>query len=322
MRLACRMMGVHPSTDYRWRRQVLAYGLEVLRPRERRRPRMPNATPPFVEQRVVAFALGHPGFGPDRIAAELARPKWGGIRLSPNGVWRVLRRHGLNTRRRRLGLIAGYAATPRTAASTRGAGTASGRVAAGGAGLDGLLLRRASAGHQGRGVAIHRHRCRLGLLLGRATRRISQALRVALDLGAGSARRGRSRRSGLDLRGGHDRSRHRVRRRVHGHPRPSSESNTAASSPVDPRPTAASNGCNKPSSKSAGNRRSLDTYCPTSPVCAKNSAATSATTTPTEPTPADGTRDEHPNKSSERPRCGRANRRRASPSPPLGEATI
>ena len=58
---------------------------------------MPNATSPFVEQRVVAFALGQPGFGPARIAAELARPKWGGIKLSPSGVWRVLRRHGLNT---------------------------------------------------------------------------------------------------------------------------------------------------------------------------------------------------------------------------------
>jgi hypothetical protein len=112
VQLACRMMGIHPSSCYRWRRQVLRYGLEILRPRERRAPRMPNATPAFVEQRVLAFAFGHPGFGPNRIAAELARPKWGGIRLSPNGVWRVLRRHGLNTRARRLGLVAGYGAPP------------------------------------------------------------------------------------------------------------------------------------------------------------------------------------------------------------------
>ena len=32
--------------------------------------------------------------------------------ISPSGVWRVLRRHGLNTRARRLGLVAGYAAPP------------------------------------------------------------------------------------------------------------------------------------------------------------------------------------------------------------------
>ena len=73
---------------------------------------MVNATSVLVEQRVVAFALGHPGFGPARIAAELARPKWGGILLSANGVWRVLGRHGLNTRAKRYGLVAGYAAPP------------------------------------------------------------------------------------------------------------------------------------------------------------------------------------------------------------------
>lgn len=86
VRAACRAMGIHHSTFYRWQRQAEQYGLELLRPRERRRPQMANATSPLVEQRVVAFALGQPGFGPARIAAELARPQWGGIRLSPNGV--------------------------------------------------------------------------------------------------------------------------------------------------------------------------------------------------------------------------------------------
>jgi len=112
VRAACRAMGVHHSTYYRWKRQVDRFGLEILRPRERRQPRMANATPQHIEQRVLAFALGHPGFGPARIAAELRRAKWGGIVLSTNGVHRVLRRHGLNTRAKRLGLVAGYAAPP------------------------------------------------------------------------------------------------------------------------------------------------------------------------------------------------------------------
>ena len=112
VRAACRAMGIHHSSYYRWRRQALRYGLEVLRPRERRRPRMASQTPPHIEQRVLAFSLGHPGFGPARIAAELRRPKWGGIRISSNGVWRVLRRHGLSTRAKRLALVAGYAAPP------------------------------------------------------------------------------------------------------------------------------------------------------------------------------------------------------------------
>jgi transposase InsO family protein len=107
---ACRVFNVHRSTYYAWKRKVDLYGLEMLRPRERRRPRMPNQLSPMIEQRVLAFSLGHPGYGPDRIAAELRRVKWGAIGISPNGVWRVLRRHGLNTRSTLLALIAGYAA--------------------------------------------------------------------------------------------------------------------------------------------------------------------------------------------------------------------
>jgi transposase InsO family protein len=110
VRAACRAMGVHHSTYYRWKRRVDRWGVEALRVRERRRPRMPNELGPHLEQRIIAFSLAHPGFGPKRIAAELAREKWGGLRISPNGIWRVLRRHGLNTRTRRLSLVAGYAA--------------------------------------------------------------------------------------------------------------------------------------------------------------------------------------------------------------------
>ena len=86
VRAACRAMGIHPSTYYRWKRQLDRHGPEILRPRERRVPRMANQTSVLVAQRVVAFALGHRGFGPARIAAELAQPRWGAITLSANGV--------------------------------------------------------------------------------------------------------------------------------------------------------------------------------------------------------------------------------------------
>lgn len=107
---ACRRFGVHRSTYYAWKRAVDRHGLEVLRPRERRRPKMPNQLPKMVEERILSFSIAHPGLGPKRIAGELARPKWGAIVVSPNGVWKVLCRHGLNTRAKRLGLVAGYAA--------------------------------------------------------------------------------------------------------------------------------------------------------------------------------------------------------------------
>ena len=105
---ACRMFGIHRSTYYAWKRQVDQGGLEMLRPRERRPPKMPNQLPRMVEERVLAFSIAHPGLGPRRVASELARPKWGGIVVSPSGVWRCLCRHGLNTRQKRLSLIAGY----------------------------------------------------------------------------------------------------------------------------------------------------------------------------------------------------------------------
>jgi transposase len=103
---ACRAMGVDRSTYYRLKRRVDRWGLEAPNVRERRRPRMPNQIGPHLEQRIIAFALGHPGYGPRRISAELAREKWGDIRISEHGVWRVLVRVGLNTRAKRLALIA------------------------------------------------------------------------------------------------------------------------------------------------------------------------------------------------------------------------
>jgi transposase InsO family protein len=107
---ACRRFGVHRSTYYAWKRAGDRHGLEVLRPRERRRPKMPNQLPKMVEERILSFSIAHPGLGPKRIAGELRRHKWGAIVVSPNGVWKVLCRHGLNTRAKRLGLVAGYAA--------------------------------------------------------------------------------------------------------------------------------------------------------------------------------------------------------------------
>jgi hypothetical protein len=79
---ACRVFGIHRSTYYVWKRRVERHGLGILRPRERRRPRLPNQLLPFVEERIIAFALGHPGFGPRRIASELRRERWGGIVVS------------------------------------------------------------------------------------------------------------------------------------------------------------------------------------------------------------------------------------------------
>lgn len=107
---ACRTFGVHRSTYYAWKRQVERHGLEALRPRERRLPKMPNQLSKMVEERILSFAIAHSGLGPKRVSSELRREKWGGIVVSPNAVWKVLCRHGLNTRAKRFALVAGYAA--------------------------------------------------------------------------------------------------------------------------------------------------------------------------------------------------------------------
>jgi transposase InsO family protein len=109
---ACRIFGIHRSTFYRWKGMVERSGLEMLRPRERRPPRMPNQLSPVIEARILAFAIAHPGLGPRRISATLGQERWGAIAVSANGVWRVLRRHGLSRRVKRLSLVAGYAAPP------------------------------------------------------------------------------------------------------------------------------------------------------------------------------------------------------------------
>ena len=101
---------VHRSTYYRWADAVKRSGLEMLRPRERRAPRMPNQIPQMICERILAFSIAHPGFGPDRISSELRFDRWGGICVSANGVRRVLRRHGLNRKHARYALVAGYAA--------------------------------------------------------------------------------------------------------------------------------------------------------------------------------------------------------------------
>jgi transposase InsO family protein len=107
---ACVVFGVHRSTYDRWLSAVEAHGLEMLRPRERRAPRMPNQLPQVICERILAFSIAHPGYGPDRISSELRRDRWGAIVVSPNGVWRVLCRHGLNRKAARFALVAGYAA--------------------------------------------------------------------------------------------------------------------------------------------------------------------------------------------------------------------
>ena len=78
---ACRTFGVHRSTYYHWKRQVDRHGLEMLRPRERRRPQMPNQLPRMVEERILEFLDRAPRAGsrnasPPSFAARSGAGSW------------------------------------------------------------------------------------------------------------------------------------------------------------------------------------------------------------------------------------------------------
>ena len=167
VRAACRLMGVHPSTYYHWKARVEQSGLEMLRPRERRAPRMPNQLSSVIETRILAFSIAHPGLGPRRISASLAQDRWGGISVSPSGVWKVLRRHGLSRRISRLSLVAGYAAPPEIGRPPEPERHIEVSEPGELVGFDCFHVGRLS-GTKGRGLAVHRHRHGHELHLGRA----------------------------------------------------------------------------------------------------------------------------------------------------------
>jgi transposase len=281
---ACRSFGVHRSTFYRWKRQVERHGLVMLRPRERRRPRMPNQLSQVVEQRIVAFALGHPGYGPDRITAEISRSKWGGLVVSPNGVWRVLRRHGLNTQAKRLALIAGYQASyeppPDALPEPHIVVKRPGELV----GMDCFFVGRLRGTKhpvwQVTAIDCYSSYAWADLVTcptgqPTAARTSKLARRVASDLA----------QAGWKLE--------RVLTEMATSSKPASityspaaRSATPASVPAAPKPTATSNDCTKPSSTSAGDPASPATSTSATAACAETSPNTSSSTTPTAPTQA------------------------------------
>jgi transposase InsO family protein len=105
----CRRHGVSRTVFYRWRHRVEHYGRDGVHPKRRR---VAIGRPPTVSvqtaRRVVAFALAWPTSGPQWVSDQLARE---GMRIAPVTVWRLLRRHGLATRRARVAVLEQTSAT-------------------------------------------------------------------------------------------------------------------------------------------------------------------------------------------------------------------
>jgi transposase InsO family protein len=100
---ACRVFGVSRTTFYRWKAASDAYGLDALMPKARRVPAMPNQTPSWVVEELLAEAIVRPTVGARRYADALATR---GFVISASGVQKILHRHGLGLRRQRIGALA------------------------------------------------------------------------------------------------------------------------------------------------------------------------------------------------------------------------
>jgi transposase InsO family protein len=100
---AHRVFGVSRKTIHQWRRRAGEYGLEALRPKDRRPPAMPNATPSWVIEELLAEAVLRPTLGAARYA-ETMRGR--GFAMSRSGVQKILNRHELGRRRQRVAALA------------------------------------------------------------------------------------------------------------------------------------------------------------------------------------------------------------------------
>lgn len=96
---ACRLVGVSRTSFYKWRNVAELYGLDALRPKDRRRPQMPGATPTHVVEALMTAAVTTPTIGCRQYADRLADQ---GFEISKSTVQKLLVAAGLGHRRQRV----------------------------------------------------------------------------------------------------------------------------------------------------------------------------------------------------------------------------
>lgn len=107
---ACRDAGISRTRFYELRQAYETYGEAGLFPKPRPTERPDRRLSAPLVDAIVAYAVEHPTCGPRGIADALALPRFGGWRVSHGGVYNVLRRAGLSTRRERLAAAEALAA--------------------------------------------------------------------------------------------------------------------------------------------------------------------------------------------------------------------
>jgi transposase InsO family protein len=100
---ASRVFGVSRKTIHAWKRLAEAYGLDALMPKAKRAPAMPDASPTWVVEELLAEAVVRPTLGAGRYDEVLAER---GFALSRSGAQKILHRSGLGRRRQRVAALA------------------------------------------------------------------------------------------------------------------------------------------------------------------------------------------------------------------------
>jgi transposase InsO family protein len=103
----CRVFGISRTRFYEWRGKVEAYGLEALMPKHRRPPQLPNATPTWLVQELLALAVQQPTLGCRPLVDILADR---GYCLSKTTAQKILVDHDLGRRSERIARAAALAA--------------------------------------------------------------------------------------------------------------------------------------------------------------------------------------------------------------------
>jgi transposase InsO family protein len=91
--MTCRYYGISRACFYIWLERYRKFGAEGLRDRSKRPHSSPNATDDGVIGKIIYLRQQY-HFGPHRVAMYLKR--YHDVQISPCGVWRILRRLGLN----------------------------------------------------------------------------------------------------------------------------------------------------------------------------------------------------------------------------------
>ena len=101
VRKTCRHFGISPTTFYKWLKRFEKLGIKGLFDQSKRPHTVRKSqTPPEIENLIITIRQKYPTWSKEKISAFMK--KYLSVKVSPSTVYRVLKRHGLIERTRKL----------------------------------------------------------------------------------------------------------------------------------------------------------------------------------------------------------------------------